>query len=86
MTDSTTGDQVLVLEREFLGLRGRLLEVAATLDRIERASQSAAGDPRWTQLQEGLDAIRSPSHAAQRAQQFQMIFSLPYDPQWRSPR
>lgn len=86
MTDSTAGGEVLVLEREFLGLRGRLLEVAATLDRIERASPSAAGDSRLAQIQQSLDAIRSPSHTAQRAQQVQMIFSLPYDPQWRNPR
>jgi len=35
------------------------------------------------QIHKSLEAIRSPSHASERAEEVQMIFSLPYDPQWR---
>jgi hypothetical protein len=72
----------LVFEREFLPLRGKLLEVAASLDRIARAGGSPA-DPRSDQLRRSLEVLCS-AQTADRTEQIQMIFSLPYDPNWRT--
>ena len=36
-----------VLDRDFLSMRCRLIELAAALDRIDRAQGSAADDPGW---------------------------------------
>ena len=36
-----------VLQREFLEIRARLLQVAASLDRLGRAEGSVADDPGW---------------------------------------
>ena len=35
-----------VLDRELLGIRAKLIDLAAALDRIDRAEGSVAGDPR----------------------------------------
>ena len=35
-----------VMDREFLGIRGRLIELAAALDRIDRLDRAASEDPR----------------------------------------
>jgi hypothetical protein len=70
------------LNREFLSLRGKLLEVAAALDRIDRAG-GASDDPRVGQVQRSLKLLAEPRESADRAEQMQMIFSLPYNPNWR---
>ena len=72
---------VEVLDREFLALRGRLLEVAAGLDRVERAEGSVADDPRWQALFKAVETLGQKGHA--RAEALQMLFSLPYDEDWR---
>jgi hypothetical protein len=66
-----------VLDREFLGIRCRLIELAATLDRIDRADGSVAADPRWLQIRHSLDTLAN--HAGGRAQDIEMLFSLPYE-------
>ncbi len=72
-----------VLEREFLPLRGKIIEVAAALDRIARAEGSVEADPRFGQVCRGLELLVRPGPATDRAEQVQLIFSLPYDPAWR---
>jgi len=74
-----------VLEREFLSLRGKIIEVAAALDRISRAGGECK-DARMDQLRRSLELLSQPRETADRAEQVQLIFSLPYDPQWRQPR
>ena len=71
-----------VLGREFPALRCTILDLAAALDRIDRATGSAAGDPRTELIQRSLETLLA--HNAQRAGDIQMIFSLPYDPRWRA--
>ena len=61
------------LDREFLGIRCRLIELAAALDRIDRAGSSAAGDPRMAQIRRGLELLAG--DAPDRAEQVQMVFS-----------
>ena len=69
-----------VLDREFLELRAKVLELAAALDRIDRADGSAADDPRLAKLHEGIDLLQAKS--SDRAEQVQLLFSRPYDDGW----
>jgi hypothetical protein len=81
----TTREAAAVLDRDFLELRGKILEVAATLDRLDRApSHHAHGevpDRRLAQLRQALEALLEPGPG--RAETVQHIFSLHYDPAWR---
>ena len=70
-----------VLNREFLEVRARLLQVAAALDRLDRADGSVVDDPRFQNIQRVLEILRGSD--PQRAAQVQMIFSRPYSPTWR---
>ena len=76
-----TATAAQILDREFLTIRGKLLEVAAALDRIERGQGAAAGDPRLKKILETLPILGK--QGANRAEQLQLVFSLPYDPDWR---
>jgi len=71
-----------VLNREFLEVRSKLLEVAAALDRLERAAGDVDDDPRMKRIQEALNLLRA--HQVDRAEQLQLIFSRSYDQQWQA--
>lgn len=76
-----------LLDRHFLEVRARLLEIAATLDRLDRADSDPSvdrksdSDPRLEQLLQGLSILQS--DAPNRAEQIQQLFSRPYSPDWR---
>lgn len=70
-----------ILEREFLQARAKLLQVAATLDRLSRAEGSVEDDPRAARLRQAAQVLLSDD--ANRAEQIQMIFSRPYEAEWR---
>ncbi len=70
------------LERDFLNIRARLLELAASLDRIDRAEGSVAADPRMAQIDRAIDILAS--RQSNRARDVQFAFSLPYDTSWRT--
>lgn len=70
-----------VLDREFLLVRAKLLEIAASLDRIGRAEGQVDGDRRLQLIHEALDVLRQGE--SDRAEQIQMICSLGYDDQWQ---
>jgi hypothetical protein len=82
---------VQVLERHFLEIRCKILDLAAALDRIDRAAgaaESRAGngrsnfyDPRLEQLREGVKLLLACEPG--RAERVQMLFSDPYDADWR---
>ena len=76
-----------ILDREFLVIRGKLLEVAAALDRIDRGQGSTAGDARLDNIRKTLAVLGADPAAASaktsRAEQLQLIFSLPYERDWR---
>jgi hypothetical protein len=61
------------LDREFLGIRCRLIELAAALDRIDRAGSCVADDPRMAQIRRSLELLAG--NASDRAEQVQMVFS-----------
>jgi len=76
-----TATAIQILDREFLTIRGKLLEVAAALDRIERGQGAVGNDPRLEKIRETLAILGK--GGVDRAAQLQMIFSLPYEPAWR---
>ena len=71
-----------VLNREFLEIRSRILEVAAALDRLDRAPEAPGHHPdrRLAQLRQALEALLVPGPG--RAETVQTLFSLEYDPHW----
>lgn len=80
MTTSPTAVQVL--ERHYLELRCKILDIAATLDRIDRGPGGALTDDlRLRKIHAGLEILQGPS--ATRAEQVQILFSDTYDPDWR---
>lgn len=83
-----------VLDAHYLETRAKLLEVAAVLDRIDRAgttpssrssddaSQASDAEARRSQIDEAIQILLEDS--PRRAELIQQLFSRPYDPQWRS--
>jgi hypothetical protein len=73
-------DAAELLNREFLEIRARLLQVAASLDRISRAQGTVASDPRLEKIGRALAVLQSSD--PDRAEQIQLIFSRPYLENW----
>lgn len=72
-----------VLDREFLLTRCRILDLAAALDRLDRAPERPGHPPdrRLAQLRQAIEALLEPGPG--RAETVQRIFSLEYDPHWQ---
>lgn len=83
MTKVRDGDAIVT--ESFLETRAKLLEIAATFDRIDRASQSdALGETAKKQrelLQQATNILLSDQ--GDRAEQLQQLFSREYAPDWR---
>lgn len=79
-----TRDAATVLNRDFLEIRSKILELAAGLDRIDRAPGTPPPDRRLAQIHQALDALREPGPG--RAETVQRLFSLEYDAGWVRPR
>lgn len=73
------------LERYFLEMRSRLLDVGAAMDRIEQAegAESVSMDERWRKLRQAAAVLTDDE--PDRAARIQMIFSDPYEESWRRP-
>ena len=71
-----------ILDREFLEVRAKLLQVAAVLDRFDRATGSIDEDPRLGKIYQAIEMLMADEEG--RAEKLQLLFSRPYDPQWRS--
>jgi len=78
---STKSSSQAILEQEYLPVRAKILEIAASLDRIERAKGDVSSDPRWEQLQEAIDFLLAKE--CDRAEVIQLLLSRPYDKQWK---
>jgi len=78
----TTRTAVEVLDRDFLETRHRLLDIAAALDRMDRADGAGQvhSDHRYTQLEQAVRVLADGQ--PNRAERVQMVFSLPYDGKW----
>jgi hypothetical protein len=86
-----------IFDETFLSLRAKLIEVAAILDRIDRAAAETAdetpptpaapaapSDPRRARVEEAIGMLLSGATASgQRAATLQQLFSRPYEPDWR---
>jgi len=80
----TTRTAVEVLDRDFLEIRHRLLDIAAALDRMGRADNAGQvhSDHRYAQLEQAIRVLVDGQ--PDRAERVQMVFSLPYDEHWES--
>lgn len=79
MSKPLTADEVL--NKEFLDIRCRILDLAAMLDRLDRATGSVAQDRRLELIRRGLAALEQGTPG--RAEQVQLIFSQPYEENWQ---
>ena len=72
-----------VLDRHYLEMRSKILDLAASFDRIAAAVPDGTGenDPRLTKLQDGLRILLNPE-GTDRAEKVQMLFSDAYVPNW----
>jgi len=70
-----------VLEREFLEIRAKLLQLAASFDRFDRGAGNVDSDPRRDLIRRGLDILQS--DATDKAEQIQLLFSREYDDNWQ---
>lgn len=70
-----------VLDREFLEIRAKILELAASFDRLGRGDGSVANDHRYTLIQEGLRILQEQEEG--RSERVQLLFSQPYEANWR---
>ncbi|MCX7666754.1 MAG: hypothetical protein N2112_14555 [Gemmataceae bacterium] len=73
---------IRVLEQYFLEARCKILDVAAILDRIDRGG-GVPDDPRLVQIKQAIQTLLTGSN--NRAEQVQLLFSLPYDANWERP-
>lgn len=73
------------LDLYFLEARSKLLDIAAMMDRLSRGAnaESLAEDPKMVRIRQALEVLLGGS--ADRAEQIQQLFSLPYDPTWARP-
>ena len=71
----------VVLEREYLEIRAKLLELAASFDRLDRGDGTVSGDPRMKLIQDGLKVLQR--EEGDRAETIQLIFSRHYEENWR---
>jgi len=82
MTATHTARQTL--DGCFLDMRSRVLDLAASLDRIDRGADAGAvrEDDRLKRLGQALGVLVDGS--PDRAARVQLLFSLPYDSNWRA--
>ena len=72
-----------VLDRYFPEVRAKLIEIAATMDRLQRAHAdspqlSLSEDDRMKMFYESLQVLKDTSDAPDKAERIQMIFSDPH--------
>ncbi|MBI1825958.1 MAG: hypothetical protein HY287_12690 [Planctomycetes bacterium] len=76
-------DAKQTLDRFYLEMRRDLLELAAGLDRLDRATSqdSIHADHRMQKLQQAAEILADGN--ANRAERIQMLFSEAYEHEWR---
>ena len=80
MTTHQTASEIL--DRTYLDMRSRILDLAAALDRIERTDDDGdvKDDPRLEKLLAAIELLNTPGF--DRAERVQMIFSDQYEADW----
>jgi len=69
------------LDHELPELRAALLQIAAQLDRLDRAQGEITDDPRMRAVRQAIDVLAGTG--AGRAEQIQLIFSRPHEEDWK---
>lgn len=66
-----------VVNHSFLELRCYLLEIAATFDRYDRASEDGSDqeDPRWSKIKQALQILTQERAAPDRTEELLVLFS-----------
>lgn len=80
-----TRDSCQVMDQEFLLTRCRIMDLAAALDRLDRAPEHHHHhhpDQRMSLIRQALDILLQPG--PDRAETIQRLFSLEYDPNWQA--
>ena len=74
---SATRPAAQIMDAYFLETRAKLIEIAANLDRVDRApdGETLAGDPRRTFIAQALAILQSPT--PHRAERILRLYSLP---------
>ncbi len=82
MTTMTASE---TLDRYFLETRCKIIEIAASLDRIERGAESDGikDDPRLERIRRSIEVLLDGGD--DRARRCQMVCSLPFDESWTPP-
>ena len=70
-----------VLAEEFHSARSKILDLAATLDRLERATGSVENASQMQLLSQGLKILCDDEF--DKARRVQLLMSRQYDPEWR---
>ena len=76
----------VILERHFLEMRAKLIDLAATFDRMDRGEDSAkvTKDDRLARLHQAAAIMNDDK--PDRAARIQMMFSDPYNADWERPK
>jgi hypothetical protein len=69
-----------VIADEFLVARAKVLELAATLDRVERAEGEVGDSRQMLLLSQGLQILCDDE--PDKAKRVQLLMSRPYEPNW----
>ena len=86
---STPGEQTVaersaeqIVSDEFMIARAKILELAATLDRIERATGDVDGSRPMQLLVQGMNILCDDE--VEKVKRVQLLMSRQYEPQWQS--
>jgi len=77
-----SANSIKVLDREYLSVRAKLIDLAASLDRIQRGGESMHGDQRIDKIRQAAQILAA--EATNRTEQIQRLFSLSYDEHWQT--
>ena len=77
-------DAEAVLSREQFKIRAKLIEIAAILDRIDRANGEVDHDPRMMEIWKSLEVLSGSNDDSNRAAEIQMIYSRTFDAEWKT--
>jgi hypothetical protein len=75
-----TADEIL--DASYLEVRAKVLELAAVLDRLDRAPGGSEPSPRRDQLTRAIEMLLADD--SDRAAKVQHWFSREYDPDWKT--
>ena len=71
-----------IVAEDFMIARARIVELAATLDRIERAAGDVNDSKSMLRLVQGMHILCDDE--VEKAKRVQLLMSRQYDPQWQT--